>query len=54
MKKLEATKRAVHIEYKYTSGGVVIVADAANFELIKHASMAYYEAFSSISRGSIY
>jgi hypothetical protein len=44
MKKLEATKRAVHIEYKYTSGGIVIVADAATFELIKHASIAYYEA----------
>ena len=45
MKKLEATQRAVHIEYKYTSGGIVIVADAATLELIKHASIAYYEAF---------
>jgi hypothetical protein len=24
MKKLEATQRAIHIEYKYTSGGIVI------------------------------
>jgi hypothetical protein len=35
---------AVHIEYKYTSGGIVIVADVATFELIKHTSTAYYEA----------
>jgi hypothetical protein len=41
MKKLEATKRAVHIEYKYTSGGIVIVADVATFELIKHTSVNF-------------
>ena len=36
-KKLEATKRNQHVEYKYTSEGMVVTADTATFELIRIA-----------------
>ncbi|CAG2245584.1 unnamed protein product [Mytilus edulis] len=42
-KKLEATKRLQHVEYKFTNGGVVITSDAATFELFRMAAMRYYE-----------
>ena len=42
-KKLEATTRNQHVEYKYTSGGVV-TADTATFELIRIASILYFES----------
>jgi hypothetical protein len=41
-KKLEATKRNQHVEYRCTSGGMVITADTATFELIRIASIHYY------------
>lgn len=44
-KKLEATKRQVQLVYKQTNGGIVITADAATFELIRHATMLYYSKF---------
>jgi hypothetical protein len=34
-KKQEATKRLQHVEYKHTNGDVVIITDAATFELFK-------------------
>jgi hypothetical protein len=43
-KKLEATKRNQHVEYKYTSGGMVVTADTATFELISIASIHYFES----------
>ena len=43
-KKLEATKRNQHIEYKYTSGGMVVIADTATFELIRIASIHYFKS----------
>ncbi|VDI25644.1 Hypothetical predicted protein [Mytilus galloprovincialis] len=42
-KKLKATQRARTLQYRYTSGGIVITADAVTFELFKMAAMAYYE-----------
>ena len=42
-KKLEATKRKQHVEYRYTSRDVV-TADTATFELIRIASIHYFEA----------
>lgn len=41
-KKLKATQRARTLQYRYTSGGIVITADAVTFELFKMAAMAYY------------
>ncbi|CAC5407357.1 unnamed protein product [Mytilus coruscus] len=43
IKKPEATQRSTILEYKQTSGGLVIKADAATFELLKHATVAYFE-----------
>ena len=43
-KKLESTKRNQHVEYKYTSGGIVVTADTATFELIRIASIHYFES----------
>ena len=43
LKKLEATQRSTSMEYKQTNGGLVIKADAATFELLKHATVAYFE-----------
>ena len=43
-KKLEATKRNQHVEYKYTSGGMVVTAGTATFELIRIASIHYFES----------
>jgi hypothetical protein len=43
-KKLEATKRNQHVEYKYTSGGMVVTADTATFELISIASIHFFES----------
>lgn len=42
-KKLEATKRNQHVEYRYTSRDVV-TADTATFELIRIASIHYFES----------
>lgn len=42
-KKLKATQRARTLQYRYTSGGIVITADAVTFKLFKMAAMAYYE-----------
>ena len=42
-KKLEATKRNQHVVYRYTSRDVV-TADTATFELIRIASIHYFEA----------
>ena len=46
-KKLKATQRNRTLQYKYTGGGIVITADAASFELLKMAAIAYYEKPSS-------
>ncbi|CAC5398822.1 GTF3A [Mytilus coruscus] len=43
LKKLEATERSTSIVYKQTNGELVIKADAATFELLKHATAAYFE-----------
>jgi hypothetical protein len=32
--KLEATKRNLKVDYKYTNGGIVLTADAVTFELL--------------------
>lgn len=37
-KKLEATQRDRYVCYKHTTGGIVITADAATFELFKSAA----------------
>jgi len=37
-KKQEATKRLQHVDYKHTNGEVVIITDAATFELFKLAT----------------
>jgi len=42
-KKLEATKRNTNIEYNFTNGGIVITADAVTFELIRIATLNYFE-----------
>lgn len=41
-KKLRATKRVECLEFTLTSGGIVIEADAATFELTKEAALIYY------------
>jgi len=43
-KKLEATKRNQQVEYKYTSGGMIVTAYTATFELIRIASIHYFES----------
>ena len=42
-KKLEATKRNLNVEYKYTNGGIVLTADAVTFELLRLATLNYSE-----------
>jgi hypothetical protein len=41
-KKLEATKRNLKVEYKYTNGGIVLTADAVIFELLGLAILNYF------------
>jgi hypothetical protein len=41
-KKLEATKRNLKVEYKYTNGGIVLTADAVTFELLGLATLSYF------------
>ena len=43
-KKLDATRRDQHVEYKLTNGGMVITADTATFELIRLASIHFYNS----------
>ena len=45
-KKLEATNRNQRCEYKFTEDGIVITADTATFELIKIATLQYFEKYS--------
>ncbi|CAC5402685.1 unnamed protein product [Mytilus coruscus] len=47
-KKLEATKRNLSVEYKYTKGGIVLTADAVTFELLRLATLNYFENLSEI------
>ena len=42
-KKLEATQRDRSVSYNHTTGGVVITADAATFELFMSAALSYYK-----------
>jgi hypothetical protein len=42
-KKLEATKRNFNVEYKYSNGGIVLTADAVTFELLRLATLNYFE-----------
>ena len=47
-KKLEATKRNLNVEYKYTNGGIVLTADAVTFELLRLATLNYFEKLPEI------
>jgi hypothetical protein len=40
--KLEATKRNLKVDYKYTNGGIVLTADAVTFELLGLATLNYF------------
>ena len=42
-KKLQATQRDRSVSYNHTTGGIVITADAATFELFKSAALSYYK-----------
>ena len=42
-----AATRAKNLKYNYTDGGVVGRADAATFELIKHATLQLYSQYPS-------
>lgn len=42
---METTKRPTSTEYKQTNSGLVIKADAARFELLNHATVAYFQEF---------
>ena len=42
-KKLEATKRNLNVEYKYSNGGIVLTADAVTFELLRLVTLNYFE-----------
>ena len=44
-KKLEAAQRVRHLEYEATGGGLVGVADAATFELLKEAALKFYSNY---------
>ena len=46
-KKLLAAKRVKNLKYNYTDDGVVDTADAATFELIKHATLQLYSQYPS-------
>jgi hypothetical protein len=50
--KLEATKRNLNVEYKYTNGGIVLTADAVTFELLRLATLNYFENFEIIGQAS--
>lgn len=41
-KKLEATKRSINVEYKFTDGGVVLTSDTVTFELFRIATLSYF------------
>ena len=47
-KNLEATKRNLNVEYKYTNGGIVLTADAVTFELLRLATLNYFEKLPKI------
>ena len=51
IKKLEATKRNLNVEYKYTNGGIVLTADAVTFELLRLATLNYFEKMPEIMEG---
>lgn len=42
-KKLDATRRKQNIEYVFKEGGIVITADAVTFEMLKLATIKYFE-----------
>jgi hypothetical protein len=42
-KKLEATQRKQNIEYVFKEGGIVMTADAVTFELLRLATIQYFE-----------
>ena len=44
-KKLEAAQRVRHLEYESTGEGLVGVADAATFELLKEAAFKFYSNY---------
>jgi hypothetical protein len=52
-KNLEATKRNLNVEYKYTNGGIVLTADAVTFELLRLATLNYFENFEIIGQANI-
>jgi hypothetical protein len=47
-KKLEAIKRNLKVEYKYTNGGIVLTAYAETFELLGLATLNYFAHFPEI------
>ena len=47
-KKLEATKRNLTVENKYTNGGIVLTADAVTLELLRLATLNYFEKLPEI------
>ena len=49
-KNLETTKRNFNVEYKYTNGGsgIVLRADAVTFELLRLATLNYFEKLPKI------
>jgi hypothetical protein len=42
-KKLEATQRKQNIEYVFKEGGIAMTADAVTFELLRLATIQYFE-----------
>lgn len=45
IKKLNAAKRVQHVLYEKKDGGMVITADAATFESVKHAALYYFRNY---------
>lgn len=45
LKKLKAAKRVQHLTYTLTAGGMVAIADAATYELLKSAMVNFYNSY---------
>ena len=52
-KKLEVTKWNLKVDYKYTNGGIVLTADVVTFELLRLATLNYFENFEIIGQANI-
>ena len=52
-KKLEANKRNINVEYKFTNGGVVLTSDTVTFELFIIVTLNYFESLSE-TKGQVH